>query len=155
MTKACPPLALVSITVAPDMYTISICLTALPLADIGVSVLTAPYPVSLFDAAQPLTVVDFTVRPGENTLTVGFALNKLPLIGVGIDKPFEASAMSLVVRPLALINSAVVIDDYTFSIAFAVFELTLVYGILVLFDPEALTGLDYLEVELVTFHLII
>lgn len=155
MAQACSPLALVSVAVAPDMHAITVCFATLPLSDVRVAVLTAPYPVALFNPAEPLAVIYLAVSPCEDSLAVCLAIHEFALIGVPVDEPLIPSAVPLVVLPLALINPAIVVYYDTLSIAFPVPQLALVHRVLVLLDPEGLTGLDYLVVELVTFHLVI
>ena len=95
------------------------------------------------------------MRPCEQSFAVGFPIHELPLICVAIDEPFVPATMSLVLDPLALIYAAIIVDNHALSIPLPIPELALVCRVLVLLDAEILTRLDYLIIELVTFHVIV
>lgn len=95
------------------------------------------------------------MRPCEQSFAVGFPIHELPLISIAIDEPFVPATMSLVLDPLALIYAAIIVDDHALSIPLPIPELALVCRVLVLLDAEILTRLDYLIIELVTFHVIV
>jgi len=95
------------------------------------------------------------MSPCEYSFAICLPLYELSLICVPVYESLITTSMSFVILPLALIHSPIVVYYNSFAVALPIAQLSLIYSVLVLFDAIVFTGLDYLIVELVTFHVIL
>ena len=131
MLQAHLPLALIPVTIWPQMDTITMSLGRGPLSDIRIILYAFPDTVSLFYALIPLTIINLPISPGINTFSMCFSKFKLTKIGVAVWIPFETFAVSKVLLPKSLILSSIPIFHNTFSMAFSRDNCADVYRILI------------------------
>lgn len=152
--KASPPLSLILVSVFPDVHAVPICFVGFPLANIWVTLCSAPDSVAFFMAICPFTVVNFSIFPSKNSFAMGFVVHILALVLMATCKLFVASSVPFIICPLSFINSAVVVDADTKSISLSVLYFSSVKVVFVLLDSEQRRLFNFFIIKFIAHHLV-
>jgi hypothetical protein len=136
--ETCLPLALVLVSVAPNVLSKAIWFVIAPLANIGVSGESLPDAVAILVALSPLALIVLTRCPHVLALSVDLSLAVLPLVDISVRKALEADAVSFVLHPVALVYPGRVVSDDAKALPHRVYDLSPVDRILITFYSELL-----------------
>ena len=111
--KALLKLTLISISVYPDMYTISISFSKLPFSNIAIPFSSLPHPRAVLKAIDPLSFIKLAIRPLIFPNSFGPAIDVASLVYTAVRKTFIAFSVFQVTRPLSFIKALVVVKHHS------------------------------------------
>ncbi len=74
MLQALLPLALISVSILPDLNPVALCLAVSPFSYVTVAIACRPHTMAVFEAHVPLAIVDFPMGPLVDALAMCLTL---------------------------------------------------------------------------------
>ena len=136
MLQAILPFPFVPISVLPLVHSVPRGFVLSPLSNVAIPKDALPDALTFFEPRGPFSLVHLPISPGVDALSVGLSRQEFALISIAIRVPFHAPARSRIGLPLALVDSSFAVLHHTEAVAFPVYQLTSIYGLIVVLHAE-------------------